>query len=144
LFFLFFSYLCAFYFLKTMATKKSNIASAAAVKQLCDAIAEAMLDKKGHGVQRLDLSKIDGAVASSFVICHADSTTQVEAIADNVEEHVRTALGQKPVRREGAENALWMVYDYVDVMVHIFQTQTRDFYQLEALWADAKITTYEE
>jgi ribosome-associated protein len=127
-----------------MAKKKSNLADSTAVKQLCDAIAEAMLDKKAHNVVRLDLSKIDGAVASSFMVCHADSTTQVEAIADNVEEYVRTTLGQKPVRREGADNALWMVYDYVDVMVHIFQTQTRDFYQLEALWADAKITAYEE
>jgi ribosome-associated protein len=117
-------------------------AAAAAAKQLCSAIAEAMLDKKAQNVVSLDLSAIDGAIATYFVLCNADSTTQVEAIADNVEEHVRKALGEKPVRREGFENAIWIIFDYVDVMAHIFQTEARSFYSLDSLWADAKQQRY--
>jgi ribosome-associated protein len=121
-------------------TKKKNQPSttgAAAVQQLCAAVAEAMLDKKAQNVASLDLTSIDGAIASCFVLCNADSTTQVEAIADNVEEQVRKTLGEKPIRREGFENAIWIILDYVDVMVHIFQTEARNFYRLEQLWADA-------
>jgi ribosome-associated protein len=108
-----------------------------AAKELCQAVAEAMLEKKAQGVVSLDLSSIDGAICTYFVLCHADSTTQVDAIAGNVEEQVRKTLGQKPRRVEGAENALWILVDYVDVIAHVFQTEMRDFYRIEQLWADA-------
>jgi ribosome-associated protein len=103
-----------------------------------------MLDKKAQRVLSLDLSQIESAIATAFVLCNADSTTQIEAIADNVEEHVRKVLGEKPVRREGFGNSIWIILDYVDVMVHIFQTEARNFYRLEALWADAKQRSYDE
>jgi ribosome-associated protein len=127
-------------------TKKRQLSSAnaASVELLCATVAEAMLDKKAQRVASLDLSRIDGAIATCFVLCNADSTTQVEAIADNVEEHVRKTLGEKPVRREGFENAIWIILDYVDVMVHIFQTEARNFYRLESLWADVEPQQYSD
>jgi ribosome-associated protein len=128
----------------TKKRQASPAAGDATIKLLCGAIAEAMLDKKAQNVMSLDLSSIDGAIANSFVLCNADSTTQVEAIADNVEEQVRETLGEKPVRREGFENAIWIILDYVSVMAHIFQTEARNFYRLEALWADAGQQRYSD
>ena len=122
--------------------KKKQAMSHEAAKELCDAVAAAMLEKKAQGVTSLDLSSIDGAICTYFVLCHADSTTQVDAIANHIEEYVRTALGQKPRRVEGAENALWILVDYVDVIAHVFQAETRDFYRIEQLWADAAQQEY--
>ncbi|MDR3328899.1 MAG: ribosome silencing factor [Prevotellaceae bacterium] len=128
-----------------MTKKTQTLADGAAAKQpLYSAVAEAMLDKKAQNVLSLDLSRIEGAVASYFVLCHADSTTQVLAIAESVEEHVRQTLGEKPVRRQGFENSLWIVLDYVDVVAHIFQTELRSFYRLEDLWADAGQEAHED
>lgn len=106
-------------------------------KKLFDVIVSAIEDKKGKNIVSLDLSGIDGAISDAFVICNADSTAHVAAIADGVEEKVIAELKEKPRRIEGMNNAYWVVMDYVDVMVHIFQTEARDFYRLEQLWADA-------
>jgi ribosome-associated protein len=119
-----------------MAKTKKNLSDDAA-KELCQAVSAAMLDKKAQNVVSLNLSSLDGAISTYFVICNADSTTQVDAIANNVEDHVRKTLGQKPRRIEGLENSLWVLLDYVDVIVHVFQTEMRDFYRIEQLWADA-------
>lgn len=105
---------------------------------LRDAVVEAMLEKKGENVVSLDLSSIDGAICRYFVICSAQSTTQVDAIADNIEDYVRKTLKEKPRRTDGYDNSVWIVLDYVDVIAHVFQTETRDFYKVEELWADAK------
>ncbi len=121
-----------------MVKKKQTQADTAA-QELCRAVATAMLDKKAQNVVSLDLSSIDGAISTYFVVCNAESTTQVDAIARNVEEHVRKTLGQKPRRVEGTENSLWILMDYVDVLVHIFQTEMREFYRIEQLWADAAL-----
>lgn len=112
-------------------------------KKLVETIAEAISDKKGQDIVALDLSGFDGAVTQSFVICNADSTTQVGAIAAGVEDKVREVLGEKPWRMEGLTNSLWVVIDYVDVVVHIFQTELREYYKLEELWADAPAVRYE-
>ncbi len=111
--------------------------------KLTEAIVGAIEDKKGKNIVSLDLSGFDGAICSRFVVCNADSTTQVAAIADGIEEQVRERLGEKPWRVEGQQNALWIAMDYVDVVVHIFQTELRSFYKLEELWADAPTTRYE-
>ena len=113
------------------------------MSKLVDTIVEAMDDKKGRDIVSLDLSVLDGTVCDTFVICHADSTTQVCAIADGVEELVERELGERPFRNEGTENGLWVVMDYGDVMVHVFQTEMRRFYALEDMWADADMTRYE-
>lgn len=112
--------------------------------KLVATIVEAISDKKGKNIVSLDLSGLDGAITDAFVICNADSTTQVAAIADGIEDKVSEDLGEKPWRVEGLTNGVWVAVDYVDVMVHIFQTELRDFYKLEELWADAPATRYED
>ena len=110
--------------------------------KLVATIVEGIDDKKGSAIASLDLSAIDGAITSAFVVCTADSTTQVAAIANGVEEKTLAKLKEKPWRVEGLQNAIWVIMDYGDVMVHIFQTEARAFYKLEALWADAPATHY--
>ena len=105
-------------------------------------IADAMLEKKAQDVVSLDLTKIGTAIADDFVICNADSTTQVVAISDNVEEKMDLVCGRSPLRKQGRENAFWVILDYGDIVVHIFKTDQRLFYRLEDLWADAVKTTY--
>ena len=114
------------------------------MNELIDTIVSAIQDKKGKRILSLDLSGFDGAICSAFVVCSADSTTQVEAIAGGVEQKVLEKLGEKVWRVEGLGNSVWVVMDYGDVMVHVFQTETRDFYKLEQLWADAPVREYAE
>ncbi|MDE5708457.1 MAG: ribosome silencing factor [Alistipes sp.] len=111
--------------------------------KLIETIVSAIEDKKGKNIVSLDLSGFDGAICSAFVVCNADSTTQVAAIADGIEEKVQQTLGEKVWRVEGQQSALWIAMDYVDVVVHIFQSELREFYRLEELWADAPMTRYE-
>ncbi|MDE5637024.1 MAG: ribosome silencing factor [Alistipes sp.] len=111
--------------------------------KLIETIVSAIEDKKGKNIVSLDLSGFDGAICSAFVVCNADSTTQVAAIAAGIEDKVLETLGQKVWRMDGQQNALWIAMDYTDVIVHIFQTEMRDFYKLEELWADAPATRYE-
>ncbi|MFN4853553.1 MAG: ribosome silencing factor [Bacteroidota bacterium] len=118
--------------------KKKIQASVPQNKILLDAIIKGMQDKKGADIMVLDFSKIGGAVCDAFVICTGNSNTQVEAIADAVHEAVKKATGENPFHTEGSRNAEWIVMDYVDIVAHIFQPETRSFYQLEKLWADAE------
>ena len=106
-------------------------------------VVAAMQDKKARSVISLDLTKIPNAVAKYFVICHAPSKTQVDAIYENVVEFVRKECGAKPFNREGYVHSEWILIDYVDVVVHIFLEDIRVFYNLEDLWADAAIERYE-
>ncbi len=112
-------------------------------KQLVDAIVEGIQDKKGTNIAILDLSKLDNTICQYFVICEGESTTQVDAITDGIEEYVREHLGDKPNHVEGRQNALWILVDYFDVVVHVFHKDQRGFYNLEELWADAKRTDIE-
>lgn len=105
-------------------------------------IAEAMADKKSLDPVILDLTGLNGTVCDAFVICHGSSRTQVEAIARNVRDHVKKVTGLNPTHTEGLENAEWILIDYFDVVAHIFQDDRRRFYNIEQLWADAKITRY--
>ncbi len=111
-------------------------------ERLSEVIIEGILDKKGEEVVRLDLTNIPNSVSNYFVVCHAGSKIQVEAIAGSVEEHTLRELRAKPWHREGFENAEWILLDYVDVVVHIFQEETRKFYNLEKLWADAEVKSF--
>jgi len=113
------------------------------MEKLIETIVSAIEDKKGKDIVSLDLSGFDGAICSRFIVCNADSTTQVAAIADGVEEKVHEVLGENVWRVEGKQTGLWVAMDYVDVVVHIFQTELRGFYKLEELWADAPMTRYE-
>ena len=113
------------------------------MSKLIETIVSAIEDKKGKNIVSLDLSGFDGAICSHFIVCNADSTTQVCAIASSVEEQVFEKLGEKVWRIEGQQNGVWVAMDYVDVVVHIFQTELRGFYKLEELWADAPMVKYE-
>lgn len=113
-------------------------------EELVNAIIEGIHKKKGKDPVSLDLTNIENTFCSNFIICHGDSNTQVGALADSVEENVRETLGLKAWHKEGLENATWVLLDYADVIVHIFQYEYRNFYKLEDLWADAKLTHYED
>ena len=99
-------------------------------------------EKKGNEIVRLDLRNIHSSVSDYFVICHAESTTQVRSIANSVEEEVFKALNQYPWRKEGYEHGEWILLDYIDVVVHIFKTDKREFYGIEDLWGDAEFKFY--
>lgn len=111
--------------------------------KLTQTIIKAAQDKKARNIISLDLSGFDGAICDTFVICNADSTTQVDAIAHGIDEATEKEAGETAWRIEGLTNAMWVAMDYGNVMVHIFQTELRDFYKLEQLWADAPMTKYE-
>jgi len=110
--------------------------------QIVEQVVAGMQDKKAKRIVSLDLSEIPNAVTRFFVICHAPSKTQVDAIYDSILEFVRKHCGVKPFNREGYENSEWILIDYVDVVVHIFLEDIRSFYHLEDLWADTKLETY--
>ena len=105
-------------------------------------IADAMAEKKGKNIVSLDLKSIGTAISDYFIVCNADSTTNVVAIADNIEDRTVEICGRKVLRSQGRENAFWIILDYGDIVVHIFQTPMREFYRLEDLWADAERTDY--
>jgi ribosome-associated protein len=111
---------------------------------LLDVIVEAMLEKKAQNVISLNLSLLDNSVCKYFVICNADSTTQVSAIAENIEDSAREQLNERVWRKDGLDNSLWVVLDYGDIAVHVFQTECRNFYRLEDLWADAELKAYKD
>lgn len=110
---------------------------------ILQAVVEAMQEKKAKKIISLDLTKINNSVTNYFVICHAPSKTQVDAIYDNVIKVVREHCATKASNKEGMENAEWILIDYFDVVVHIFQEERRDFYKIEALWADAPAKKYQ-
>ncbi len=107
-------------------------------------VIQAMQDKKAKKVLSLDLKGISDAVSDYFIICHGTSTTQVDAIFDNIIEKVQENCGTKPFHQEGTENSEWILIDYFDVVIHIFREDIREFYKLEDLWADAVITRYDD
>ncbi len=110
---------------------------------ISEAVIHGIQEKKGNDIVRLDLRNIHSSVADYFVVCHAESSTQVKAIAHSVEEEVFKALGQEPYKKEGFQHAEWILLDYVDVVVHIFKTDKREFYGIEDLWGDAEIKFYQ-
>lgn len=96
---------------------------------------------KGNDIEILDLREIDTAVCDYFVICNGNSNTQVNAIVNSVQKLVSKQLKDKPWHIEGTDNAEWVLMDYVNIVVHVFQKEIRDFYNIEGLWGDAKITS---
>ncbi|MBP5210673.1 MAG: ribosome silencing factor [Bacteroidales bacterium] len=107
-------------------------------------VVDAMLEKKASDVVCLDLRKIGTAITDFFIVCNADSTTQVSAICENVEEKMMEHCSRKLLRGQGRGNALWIILDYSNIVVHIFKSEYRDFYRLEDLWADAQRVVIDE
>ncbi|MFT5859013.1 MAG: ribosome-associated protein [Flavobacteriaceae bacterium] len=106
-------------------------------KRLCDTIVEGMQENKANDIVILDLREIETAVCDFFVICSGESSTQVDGISSSVERHTRKTISEKPWRVEGKTQSEWILMDYVSVVAHVFYKDTRSFYDLEDLWADA-------
>lgn len=123
------------------AKRPKKTSTKAQTTSLLDAIVEGMQEKKAKNITVIDLSGLENRVADYFVICDADSTTHVNAIADTLEESVIKKTGEKPYHSEGHQNAEWILVDYVNIVAHVFMRETREFYNIEGLWADGKITT---
>ncbi len=119
-----------------MLKKKQILTDSETLKNL---IIKGIQEKKGIDVVTIDMRQIQNAVCDFFVICHGSSTTQVSALSDSVEIEVKKATGIYPSFKEGHTNAEWIILDYFDIVVHIFQESARNFFQLENLWADAII-----
>lgn len=113
------------------------------MNKLTEVIVSAVQDKKAKNILTLDLKGLDGTICDYFVVCSADSTTQIASIIDEVEKRTFEELGDKVIRIEGKENGVWIAADFGDVIVHVFQTELRDYYRLEEMWSDAKITKHE-
>ncbi|MDE5734396.1 MAG: ribosome silencing factor [Duncaniella sp.] len=103
-------------------------------------VIEAIQDRKGKAITIVDLSAIESAAASRFIICQGSSTQNAAAIADNIRDHLLEAARIKPYNYDGYTSSSWIVIDYGDTMVHVFIPETRSLYDLEGLWSDAAIT----
>jgi ribosome-associated protein len=122
--------------------KRKSVARLTKSSKIIKAIIHAIQEKKGENIISLDLRKIPEAVADFFIICDASSTTQVKAIADFVQEHIKKTVKESPYHHEGFQAAHWILIDYVNVVVHVMQTETRKFYKLEEMWSDGASEEY--
>ena len=113
-------------------------------EQLSQVVVKGMQEMKAEDIVLMDLRSVNNAVADFFVICSGNSETHIGAIAESVDLEVNKVDGQNPWHREGLNNKIWVLLDYVDVVVHIFNRENRSFYKLEELWGDATITRFEE
>lgn len=111
---------------------------------LRDTIVDAIQDKKGSSVCVIDLSAIQTAPSSTFVICQGKTPTQTSAIADNVIEKITSNFHRKPYKIDGMRNGQWIIIDYGETMVHVFTPETREFYNLEDLWIDGEFERIED
>lgn len=109
-------------------------------KKLIQQITEGIQDKKGKKIVIADLTKIDDTICNYFVICQGNSPSQVTAIVESIRDFTRKGADTKPFAVDGLRNAEWVAMDYSDILVHVFLPETREFYNLEHLWADAKLT----
>ena len=108
--------------------------------ELISVIIKGIDDVKGDDIQLLDLREIENTVCDYFIICSGNSNTQVNAITGSIQKLVSKELKDKPWHIEGQNNSEWILMDYVNVVVHVFQKQIREFYDIESLWGDANIT----
>ena len=102
-------------------------------------IIEAIKEKKGHRIVTIDLSRVENSICDCFIICHGESVTQVGAITESIEKKMTEEGRIRAHHVEGLQNSQWVLIDYFDVLVHVFQEEYRDFYRLEELWADGKV-----
>lgn len=117
--------------------KRSGAGRLTKNSKIFKAIIHALQEKKGTDIVSLDLRKIPEAVADFFIICSAGSNTQVKALADFVQEHVKNVCDERPYKHEGTQALQWVLIDYVNVVVHIMLPEPRKFYKLEEMWSDA-------
>ncbi len=111
--------------------------------QLITTIIGGIEEVKGKEITILDLREIEKTVCDYFIVCEGTSNTQVNAIVSSIQKQVSKSLKDKPWHIEGSENAEWVLMDYVNVVVHVFQKHIREYYDIESLWGDAKTTVIE-
>ena len=113
-------------------------------KDLTELVVKGMAEKKGLDIAILDLRKVKNSITDFFVICSGNSDTQIDALADSVEDEVYKMSKTEPWQKEGKANGEWILIDYVDVVAHIFNKDRRKHYDLEELWGDAEVTYLED
>lgn len=121
-------------------TKKTNSNIS---EKLSGIAVSGLQEKKGNDIVRLDLRPLKGSITDFFVICHAESTAQISALAKSVEDEIYKSTQINPWRKEGFEQSDWIILDYIDIVVHIFRTDKRDYYGIEDLWGDAEVQSYQ-
>jgi len=124
--------------------RKSTVTRLNSNSRIFKLILKAINEKKGENVVSIDLRKIPEAISDYFIVCEASSTVQVRGIADFVEETIKKELGEIPYKHEGFSALQWVLIDYVNIVVHIMQPETRKFYKLEEMWSDAALTEYND
>ncbi len=129
---------------RELANQDKKVARLTKSSKILKVIINAIQDRKGESIVSLDMRKIPEAVADFFIICEAGANTQVKAIADAIEDQVRQACEELPYRHEGYQALQWVLIDYVNVVVHIFQKETRKFYRLEEMWSDGVMVEHED
>ena len=107
-------------------------------------ILRAIFEKKGEKVVSLDLRKVNEAVSDFFIVCEAPSPAQVKSIGDHIMHLVKEETGEAVYHHEGFQQAKWILVDYVNVVVHVMQPETRKFYNLEEMWSDAPMTEHND
>lgn len=123
--------------------RKNSIVRLNSNSKILKIIVKAIQEKKGEKIVSLDLRKIPEAISDYFIVCEASSTTQVRAIADNVQEMVKKQTAELPYHHEGYQVMQWVLIDYINVVVHVMQPETRKFYKLEEMWSDAVLQEYD-
>lgn len=130
--------------LASLTNRKKSAARLTKSSKIIKTIIAAIQEKKGEHIISLDLRKINEAVADFFIICEAGSQPQIRAIADHVEHLVKEKCGEHPYHHEGFQQLQWVLIDYVNVVVHVMQPETRKFYRLEEMWSDGAATEHKE
>lgn len=124
--------------------KRTSAARLTKSSKIIKTIIAAIQDKKGVNIISLDLRKINEAVADFFIICEANNQPQIKAIAENIEHRVNEKCGENPYHHEGLNTLQWVLIDYVNVVVHVMQPETRKFYKLEEMWSDGALEEHDE
>jgi len=107
-------------------------------------IVNAIQEKKGHQIVTINLSEVENSICEYFIICHGESVTQVGAIVESIERKLKEEGRNRAHHVEGLQNSQWVLMDYFDILVHVFQKEYRSFYKLEELWADGQVTEVKE
>ena len=116
----------------------------AGIEEKRQLIIEAIREKKGKEIVTINLSKIENSICDCFIICHGDSYTQVDAITESVERKLKNVAGLRAHHIEGLQNSQWVLMDFFDILVHVFQKDFRTFYNLEELWADGEMVRVDD
>ncbi len=114
------------------------------INQLHSIILESLKEKKAEDLLSIDFKVLKHSLCDYFIIAHGNSSTQVHAMAENVLEKVKKGLGLNATYKEGFENSEWIILDYLDIVVHLFKEDSRRYYDLESLWADANLAHYQD